>query len=349
MAMARTRTFLRLLLAMIVIPAASCDNVGWGGASIAVVPPPAKVKPATPTARAAPSTTTALPSGPVLYYVHRIGASASMIPVGQVAGDSLDAISTGTDWAAFDSRYIARLLTSHAEFTLLHHGLRVGTLILQRAVSAPEDVCPRLPVALGSIELAPAADSLQEFLAMAEPDARGLSTTAQPAMTRDMQLLGPILAERLLRARKASLPGNWQFAMKQMFAFPLHDENRPAFSGSLLVHDELRTGGDSTGYSLFFVAVPTTSGYDTAFARFVDYPTQGKQASRTIDFLDWNRDGQAELVLQDFSATQSWFSAVGLHGQWGVRFDDRCETGSAIPSALPAALTDSAATPATTR
>ncbi len=158
------------------------------------------------------------------------------------------------------------------------------------------------------------------------------SMRIEVATTRRMQVIGPILAERLLRARNSQLPGNWQAAMRQILPFPVEGMPDPAFAASLLVGDELRVGPDDNGFSLFFLAMPNAqAGYDTVYARYADYTAGGKLASRAIDFLDWNRDGSVELLLENYGADRAWFSAIGRRPEgWRRIYDGRCGAGSAL-------------------
>jgi hypothetical protein len=144
---------------------------------------------------------------------------------------------------------------------------------------------------------------------------------------RTMQVLAPILAEKMLRARHAELPGNWQRAMAQLKPFPVAGSQDPGYATTFLVSDSLGTGGDNIGYSLFYVGVPAQFSYDTVFVQFTDYPTQGKAAPRVIDFLDWTRDDQPELLLQVYGISDTWFETVGkkADGKWHRTFRDRCQ------------------------
>jgi hypothetical protein len=192
------------------------------------------------------------------------------------------------------------------------------------------NACPALPRAHGTLELTSGAEQIPEFLAIAKTHApairRQLDFPLEP--TRSMQVIAPILAERMIRARHAELPGNWQRALAQLKPFPIANSRDPGFAASFLAGDELATGGDNVGYSVFFIAVPGAQfGYDTTYVRFTDYPTDGKQAPRTVDILDWNSDGQADLLLQVYGLTDTWFEAVQRNerGNWKRAFQDRCK------------------------
>src|SRR5690606_5564862 len=152
--------------------------------------------------------------------------------------------------------------------------------------------------------------------------------------TRAMQVLAPILAERQLRARSAPLPGNWQRAMAQLTPFPVSGSDDAAFAATFLVGDTLGPGLDDDGSSLFFIALPEEqTGYVPAHAEYNEYASTGKAAPRLVDYLDWDRDGHVELLLENYGISDTWFSAVGhADGEWRSIFHQRC-----VPVAPPTA------------
>jgi hypothetical protein len=93
---------------------------------------------------------------------------------------------------------------------------------------------------------------------------------------------------------------------------------------------------------LFFVAVPQAQiTFDTAYVYFHNYPQTGKQAPRVVDFLDWDRDDEMELLLEVYGPQQSWFEAVGaVKGKWRHIFKDQC---AAPAVAAPPPAPDTAA------
>src|SRR5690606_23476261 len=109
-----------------------------------------------------------------------------------------------------------------------------------------------------------------EFLALARPEAPQIPQRTRPApqVTRSMQVLGPILAERMMRARRASLPGNWQRAMAQQMPFPIDDGQAAGFTATFLVGDTLGPGLDDQGYAMFFVALPAGNDFATPFISY---------------------------------------------------------------------------------
>jgi hypothetical protein len=331
----------RLATLLMVIAVAACDNVEWGGLDFAVVQPPPTAAPVDEEIEAVDR----LPDRPILYHVTRRPDGGVIVPVGEVTDDGLEPLRVGTDPDATGARFIAAFLRQGAEFTLFRHGRRAGTLIVDSAAVPTGDVCRRLPRAYGTMELAGAAGDATEFLAMARPQApQGAvmpGRTLQPE--RRMEVVGNILAERALRARSAQLP-NWAVARRQLQPFPVAGTQDLGFTATYLVGDQLQVGGGETGYSLFVVYTPQATTYDTVYVRYTSYPDQGKAAPRVIDFLDWNRSGQPELLLEVFGSRTSWFEAVGrLDDRWQLLFRDECEVqGRVIPTAAPAGDGDQA-------
>lgn len=342
--MIRPRFMRSVVTALILVSTTACDNVNWGGADVAVVPPPPVTRGVTIDGETIDER---VPQGPVLFYVVPGDGGATMVPVAEVASDSLIRIRPTHDASAFANRFIAEHMRQGAEFALFREGARVGTFVVQGTEVPPTNACPFLPRASGVLQLSAGAEQIPEFLAIAEPYAPEISRRAGPPLqiNRNMQVLAPILAERALRARGAQLPGNWQRAMAQLKPFPITGATNAGFATTFLVSDSLAPGGDNNGYSLFYVGVPAQFSYDTAYVAFVDYPSSGKAAPRVVDFLDWNRDEQPDLLLQVYGIRDVWFEAVSRNrrGEWRRIFQDRCEQGTnTMP--LPGTTPDTATT-----
>jgi hypothetical protein len=331
----------RAAVGMIVILLTGCDNVSFGGADFAVVPPP-------PRAASLPEGTAeagveALPSSPVLYYVARTADGAYMTPIGAIQGDSLAPIRTEGDAETFAGRFVAEFMREGGEFTLFSRGRRAGTFIVHNTSMPRAPTCPLLPTATGALELSGAVEAT-EFLALARADAPVVpGRTAPPETTNRMRnIVAPILAERIMRRRGAELPGSWARANAQVLAFPAMNLQDPGFTATFLVGDVLGPGSPSErGHSTFFIAVPTRdqTGYDTVHVSFRQYAQGGKAAPRVVDYLDWSRDGQPEILRQGYGVNDVWFEAIGLgaDGSWRRVFMDRCEEGGrTLTPAVPA-------------
>ena len=330
-------------VALMISALTGCDNVSWGGADVAVVPPPPKPSGAQ-ASDAAATAADVLPRGPVLYYVVRSGAQALLTPVAELQRDSLVPLRPTGDARVYAGRYIAERMRQGAEFDLFSRGARVGSYVIRSAGVPEQNLCPLLPVASGALELSVASDSTREFLALEKQHAPQASPRVPnaPQTLGRMRFVAPILAERMLRARNAQLPANWQGAMEQVVAFPASGRADAGFAATFLVGDTLGPGQDDEGYALFFLAMPTASqtGWDTVFVDHRDYPSTKRAATRVIDYLDWTRDDQVELLVQVYGTNDTWFEAIGRdsRGNWARVFSDRCEERGrpALVPALPA-------------
>jgi hypothetical protein len=336
---------LRFVPGLAALVLAGCDNINWGGVEVAIVPPPqVNAKPATGRGVGGTDVEERLPEGPVLYYVVNAKDGPIMMPVAEISGDTLLPIRARGDAQAFAQRFIASHLRQGSEFVLFRFGSRVGTLVVTAAEPPAPNACPALPRARGTTELAAGADQIPEFLAIASPYAPEIRRRAPGALevARSMQVLGPILAEKMIRARRAPLPGNWQRAMSQLKPIPVSGVADLGYATTFLVGDTLGLGADNEGYSLFYVGVPAGMSYDTVFVQFTNYAEAGKAAPRVVDFLDWNKDDQADLLLQVYGINDIWFETVGKtrSGEWRRTFRDRCEQGAGSTPSLPAPAAD---------
>jgi len=342
------KPYVHAAIVVIVILLGGCDNVGWGGANVAIVPPPQKAT-ALPEG-AAEAGVEPLPSSPILYYVVRTADGAFLTPVGAISGDSLTPIRSAGDAKTFGGRFIAEFMRQGAEFTLFAGGRRAGTFLVETAELPTTPTCPLLPTAKGSLEMSSNVAET-EFLALARSDAPSVQArTGRPALLPRIRIVAPILAERMIRKRGAELPGNWMGAMEQLTAIPISGQPNAAFTATFLVGDTLGPGMDNDGYSLFFIGVPTANqtGYDSVYVNYRNYAETGKAAPRVIDFLDWTRDDSPEILMQVFGVSDSWFEAVGkdASGNWRRIFRDRCEEGGRslkAPAVADSAAPDTAA------
>lgn len=319
----------RLAVLLMVIAVGGCDNVEWGGIDLAIVPPPERERDTTTV-----ETTSALPEGPVLFYVHRDSAGATVIPVGQIAGDALAPITPGEDMDDFGARFMDAFLAPDAQLALFRRGQRVGTLSIDSAVVPEPPVCRPLPRATGTVELAGGTGDVTEFLALQPVTAPESRPDDELEPVRSMQVVSDMLAGDMLRARNAGVI-NAAAARMQLQPFPLTGSPDPGFTVTYLVDDTLGLGDDDTGASLFVVFTPRgQAGYEPAFVSFTGYDADGKAAPRVIDFLDWDRDGAVEILLEIFGTGTSWFRAVGVTDDgWGEIFEERCD-----PRTAPAAV-----------
>jgi hypothetical protein len=214
------------------------------------------------------------------------------------------------------------------------------------AAPAGPDACRPLPRGIGEVRLDRNTEA-REFLALVQPRTATprANVPTPPAVDRRIRVLAPILANQALDARNATLPTNWSHALAQLTPFPVTGSDDAAFAATFLVGDTLAPGLDDVGESLFYVAVPRAQvGYDTVYVRFADYARTGKSAPRVIDYLDWNHDGQPDLLLDVYTTGRSHFMAVGGTGDdWHMLLDETCQP-LPPPDTTTAAPADSAQT-----
>jgi hypothetical protein len=268
-----------------------------------------------------------LPTGPILYRVNAGSAGASLVPVAEIQGDSLLAFRSPADARSFGESFIAEHMRQGAEFALFSGGIRVGTFIAQSA-SLESTTCGLQPRAQGLLELGETSRTVSEFLALekvqAPQVARRIEQNLEP--TRTMRVLAPIFADKILRTRGASLPGNWERSLAQLQPFAVPNAQDAGFTATFLVGDTLGPGLDDTGHAVFLVAVPARLSYDTVFVELRRYYAGGKAAPRLIDALDWDRDGALELLLEVYGTNDRWLEAIGRSddGTWRRIFMNRC-------------------------
>ncbi|MEJ2678514.1 MAG: hypothetical protein P8174_05480 [Gemmatimonadota bacterium] len=322
---------------LIVTLATGCDNVHWGGFQVTIVrPAPKGGKLAT--AAAAPGER--LPEGPLLYYVRvdSTGRRGVIRPVGEIQGNGLRALRP-SDPSVYEPAFISQHFEAGARYILFRRGQQSGTLTVDSAGNAPPDACRPLPHGIGDVQLDRNTEA-REFLALIQPrTATPRATVPQPpTVDRRRRVVAPILANHLLDARHATLPTNWSHALAQITPFPIAGSDDDAFAATFLVGDTLAPGFDDVGESLFFIAVPHAQvGYDTVFVRFADYARTGKSAPRVIDYLDWNHNGQPDLLLDVYTTHRSHFMAVGGTGDnWHLLLDETCQPLPPPPDTTPA-------------
>src|SRR5690606_41892314 len=159
----RASSSFRLAACLIVIAASGCDNVQWGGAELAFVPPPPKAEETGPD-NDDPGEDR-LPEGPLLHLVRAEGGGiATLVPVAEISGDTLRRLEAN-DWERYGNRLIAEHYRAGAELALFRAAARPGTFIVQSAPIPPASVYPRVPPAPGAMQLGPVAGGATDFIA----------------------------------------------------------------------------------------------------------------------------------------------------------------------------------------
>ncbi len=90
-------------------------------------------------------------------------------------------------------------------------------------------------------------------------------------------------------------------------------------TATYLVGDNLGLGpGQEDGWAVFYVAAyEPRAGYTPIYTDVRPYGRTGKAAPRLVDALDWNGDGDRELLVQVYGPREAWYEAVsGDGGSW---------------------------------
>jgi len=311
--------------------ATGCDNVAWGGAAVELrTPAPPEgdtaeaLDPGADSPEGAGAPAPARPSGPVLLAGTRDGARGTFVVVGEVDGDALRAPDAPPEAA----ERVRRLTDVGSRWTLFAEGVRVGTFVVEAASQASE-YCPVRPALSGTVELVPTAGEAERFLAL--PESVGTSRVYDA-----FSALDDVYDQRVATLTWAgeAIPrfgGSWPpeglvAAREDIRAFQPSTGTGPLVAATFVHRDELGVGPARAGaYALFLLGGRTGGEYREHFAWYRAADAEGKGAPRYFDHLDWDADGDAELLLDVFGASRRWFAALAQRGgAWTRTYQDAC-------------------------
>jgi hypothetical protein len=309
-----------LTAAVIVVVLTGCDNVRWGGSDLQIVPPP----PAHGSIDLEPDARVfaelGLPGGTVMFHLVRDTAETRLVPVAELARDSLRALRRPADVAAdaFEGRFRSAVLPAGAQFDVFRRGSRVGTFVVQGYGTVTR--CG-LPTATGNLTTVAAAADQREFIAFRRglaPEPRG--EYVPPQVTSTIRTYASILAERLILQAGLPRPRSWPGAQRDLQAIEIMPGGHPEMATTYLVGDALRVGpAEPNGYSVFYLAdFEPRRGYQPIYSASRNYSQTGKAAPRLVDHLDWTGNDWQDILIEVFGENQSWYEAVTRNerGQW---------------------------------
>jgi hypothetical protein len=320
----------------IVICASACDNVEWGGVTVRMVPPPAAQFGAGSDSTEVPVEDGAftLPEGPVLYAATRDSAGISLVPIAEVVGDSLGPFRDEKSAPGYRGAFARQLMEKGARFTLFSAGARVGTFTVSE-VGTDETYCTPRPSANGVVELIPQAAGAATFLAL--PERFTDSVAYQPFQPvesdRAQRAAGIDLAAEVIPQIGATWPSGMVEARADLQVFHQVD-GQPAVSTTFVFRDQMKIQpAEPRSYSLYLLitaAAAADSGqvlaeqqYKTSYVWYREASREGKGAPRYFQHLDWDRDGQTEVLLEVLGERHRWNAVVQRRGnEW---------TGAAAP------------------
>jgi hypothetical protein len=316
---------------LILTALAGCDNVKWGGISVQKIDPPPAIDVAQVHTTEEGPTNLGLPSGSVLFHVIRAAdGTTRIIPVAELSGDSLRGMRrpAGVSPEAYEQRFRVTVLSPNAQFALFRRGAPVGTFTLQR--NAPLTACG-LPTGLGVATTVAAAAGEREFIAFRkglEPDIRGEFPTL--SVDGPIRRYASLVAERLVLQGGLARPRSWPGALRDLQALDVTRGGHPEMSATHLVGDTLAVGGASPdGWSVFYLAsYQDRAGYMPVYQETSDYRKTGKRAPAVVDYLNWDRTPESEVLVRVFGAREDWYEVLSSQrGRWVRAWEaQRCRT-----------------------
>jgi hypothetical protein len=336
---------LRNLVALAVITAvtAGCDNVKWVGLDVHLTPPRPKDELVTefPGLAAALATEEEplppLPDGPVLLAGTRSGSEATLTVVGEVQGDALGAFASESEVPGHRDHFTAELLAPGSEWVLFAEGVRVGRMTAT-AAGLDEDFCVPRPTISGTVELVPNAAASQRFLALPASAVSDRTYDPYQAHRHDYdQRVGSLsLAGTAMRRLGAAYPPNGVLAIRQdIQAFQLAGTSAEAIAATFMYRDQLMMSQPDNGaYSLFVMGheaeQEAEDGYEASYVWYRASDDDPKGAPRFFDHLDWDGDGNEEILLDVFGARSRWFAGLAQRsGTWVRTSEDPCGRSAA--------------------
>jgi hypothetical protein len=319
-----------LAIAVILTVATGCDNVAWGGVDVELKSPPTSVRDSTGASEVEAAEAFPREFGPILLAGLRDGSRARLSVVGEIHGDSL-APFPNPDYPE-DATRLAQLISVGSEWVLFSEGVRVGRLSADATSTSDEFCTPRASVE-GVVELVPEAAGAERLLALAADvgDQRAYGTYAALQRDYDQGVATLNIAGEVIPRVGASWPAEGVLTARQdIRAMQLEGVSGQAVAATFLSRDQIAIGSPGQGaWAVFVLGVPTPNGYTEGYSWYRSVDTDGKGVPRYFSHLDWDGNGDAEILLDVFGANRRWFAGLSRRqGEWVRTFQDACGSGS---------------------
>jgi len=304
--------------------------VVWGGVDVELKSPPTAVRDSTGAIDTEAEEAPARELGPILLAGVRDGSRARLSVVGEIHGDSL-APFPNPDWPE-DADRLAELMAVGSEWVLFSEGVRVGRLTADATSTSEEFCAPRAAVA-GVVELVPEAAGAERLLALANNVGAQRAYGVYAALQRDYdQGVATLnIAGEIIPRVGAPWPAEGVLAARQdIQAIQLEGVRGQAVAATFVYRDQMAIAPPGQGaYAVFVLGVPTSGGYVEGYSWYRAVDTDGKGVPRYFSHLDWDGDGDGEVLLDVFGANRRWFAGLSRRqGEWVRSFQDACGSGS---------------------
>lgn len=320
------------LLALVVILTAGtgCDNVGWGGMDFELSPPAPTTRPSSPEAVVETPNGPENFDGPILFAGLRNGERADLVLVGEIHQDALRSFPDPNFPEDVDR--LARLTEVGSEWVLFSEGVRVGRMTTEVTQVAQGYCGDRISLS-GVVELVPSAADAERLLALPAEHAETRPYEPYVAIQHDYdQRVGSLsLATETLRDRATTWPTRGVLdARDHIQAFQLRNDRVQSIAATFMHADELAVGPPGPqAYALFVMGAPQGDEYVADYLWYRAVDTEGKGAPRYFDHLDWDGDGEDEVLLDVLGSNRRWFAALSQReGAWVRTFQDSCGSSS---------------------
>jgi hypothetical protein len=304
--------------------------VTWGGAEVELRPPPTSAEGVVEALPIVEGEEAPRDVGPLLLAGVRDGARVRLSVVGEIQGDS---IARFPDPAYPDDvERLADIVSVGSEWILFAEGVRVGRLVADQTAVATEFCTPRASVS-GMVEVLPTASEAERLLAL--PAAYAAQRSFQPyqALARDYDqgVATLTIAQEVIPRVGAAWPAEGVLAARQdIQSLAVQGLTGRAVAATFLARDQLGVGPPGQGaYAVFVLGTPTAAGYREGYSWYRSVDVDGKGVPRYFSHLDWDGDGNGEILLDVFGSDRRWYAGLARRqGSWVRTFQDVCGSGS---------------------
>lgn len=316
-----------LAIAVILTVTTGCDNVAWGGIEVSVDTP--ETDGATPAETEAAEGTVVEeippePLGPVLMAAVPDGTEMTLTPVAVIGAGGLEPLPEEPERIA-EAR---ATFDVGSEWVLFAAGVRVGTATVSRTTGTAQG-CGLDFLVEATPQLLPAAVGGDRFLALpaTEYGEWAFEDYAPVAHTYNQRVASLDLGRMALPRVGAPWPANGMLPVRRdIQAFRPAGDQTPSFAASFVVGDDLDTTPPGpSSYALFLIADQGAQGFTERFL-FFRGSGEPKAAPRFFGHLDWDGDGDDEVLLEVFGEGGRGYVALEREagGAWATAFASAC-------------------------
>jgi len=177
------------------------------------------------------------------------------------------------------------------------------------------------------VELAPGAMGATRLLALTDSASRRHSWEPFQSFRDeyDQRAASIALVTEAIPQVGAEWPPSLVGARASLEVFRLPEARGPSVAATFLNGDRLEVGEPGPGaYSMLVMGTREGGTYRSSFVSF-KRATTGKAAPRYFAHLDWDADGNSEILLEVFGSATRWFATLGRQGgAWVQTFQDPC-------------------------